>query len=1080
MKRIKLLNLFLMFLLIFSSLGIGPMKGEAAPANLLANGGFETDFWEDDTWTVDADWDNVEIEHMPYAEDEWITSDDGLHVLKYWIANTATEPKEFTVNQTLAELPVGNYRLSVSSMGGEGDEAGNLILFADNAISESVATTGYNNWKTVTLDFEVTEIKKNIQIGATIEGEPNAYGYLDSFSLISTDGVEDLDIPDPVNADIFVDRVEGMSDDFIKGVDISSILALEESNVKFYSEDGKEQDIFKTLSDAGVNHVRVRIWNDPYDLEGNGYGGGNNDLDAAIEMGKRATNNGMKLLVNYHYSDFWADPAKQFAPKAWKNMDLNEKKSELYDFTKDSLQKMLNQGIDIGMVQIGNETNNGIAGETGWANMSALFNEGSRAVREIDSNILVALHFTNPERSGSYNSIAENLKNNNVDYDVFASSYYPFWHGTLDNLTNVLKDVANTYDKKVMVAETSYVYTAEDGDGHGNTSPDPGQVLDYPITVQGQADALRDVFEAVVNVGDAGIGVFYWEPAWLPVGPPEQLEQNKHLWEKDGSGWAASYSKEYDPDDAGQWYGGSSWDNQALFDFKGYPLPSLNVFKYIDTGAIADLKVDAIENISIEANAGENITLPTTVVAIYNDGSKSAVPVTWDKEAIQQAENNGEGSYKIKGVTDSGKSVVAHLEIKQVNYNYVVNPSFEDSDRSMWEITYSDGVSHADFKKEDPHSGEYSLHFYSDEGVNFKVEQSITGLEPGYYNFSMFLQGGDAANSEMFIYTKTIDQELTEDTAVNGWGNWSNPAIKDILVLDGNITIGASIKADAGAWGTLDDFALYRVGDYEDTPVDEEPPPVDGEQPPVDGEQPPVDEEQPPIDEKKPPMDEEQSPVDEESTPNEHDVTLQNLEGYYDRTTNRLTLDNVTSISISKEVLNALAPDAIIVIRRDDVSAEIPVSNLRVDQALTFSITDIADIYPNALSKIYDFTIQDESGNYLSDFEKAVTLTFTVDPSKVDNEKGLRLGYITEDGKIEYYTIKNYDEATGKVVAEVNHFSSYGIFQVEPEIGKAVTKVDKGNELPNTATNIFNLTLIGSILLAIGLLLFVVRRKRIS
>ena len=478
MRRIKTLYLFLTFLLVFSFLGIGSTKGTAAPRNLLTNGGFETDFGEDKTWTVDADWDNIEIERMPYADDEWITSDEGLYVLKYWIADTAAESKEFTINQTLADLPVGNYRLSVNSMGGEGDEAGNLILFAGNATSKSIATTGYNNWESVTFDFEVTETKKDIQVGAIIEGEPHAFGYLDSFSLTSIDEGEDVDIPDPVNADIFVDRVEGISEDFIKGVDISSILALEESGVKFYGEDEEEQDIFKTLSDAGVNYIRVRVWNDPYNSEGNGYGGGNNDVEAAIEIGKRAKEYGMKLLVNYHYSDFWADPAKQFAPKAWKSMDLDEKKAALYEFTRDSLQEMRDQGIDIGMVQIGNETNNGIAGEEGWANMSTLFNAGSEAVRDIDPNILVALHFTNPERSGSYNTIAKNLDNHNVDYDVFASSYYPFWHGTLDNLTNVLKNVADTYDKKVMVAETSYVYTAEDGDGHGNTSPESGQVLD--------------------------------------------------------------------------------------------------------------------------------------------------------------------------------------------------------------------------------------------------------------------------------------------------------------------------------------------------------------------------------------------------------------------------------------------------------------------------------------------------------------------------------------------------------------------------------------------------------------------------
>src|SRR5699024_10793199 len=283
MKRIKTLNLFLIFLLVFSFLGTGSTEGTAAPKNLLTNGGFETDFWEDNTWIVDVeDWDNVDVNHMKYTDDEYLEPDDGLYVLNYWVKDTANEPQSFTINQTLTELPKGNYRLSVSSMGGKENQTAHLKLFAGNVISESVKTTGYNNWETVPLEFEVTETKKDIQIGAIIEGEAGAFGYLDSFSLTSIDDGEDVDIPDPVNADIFVDRVEGISDDFIKGVDISSILALEESGVKFYSEDGKEQDIFKTLSDAGVNYIRVRVWNDPYNSEGNGYGGGNNDEEAAI------------------------------------------------------------------------------------------------------------------------------------------------------------------------------------------------------------------------------------------------------------------------------------------------------------------------------------------------------------------------------------------------------------------------------------------------------------------------------------------------------------------------------------------------------------------------------------------------------------------------------------------------------------------------------------------------------------------------------------------------------------------------------------------------------------------------------
>ncbi|MED4647315.1 arabinogalactan endo-beta-1,4-galactanase [Bacillus inaquosorum] len=391
-------------------------------------------------------------------------------------------------------------------------------------------------------------------------------------------------VPELRADDLYVKKVKGMNKDFIKGADVSSVIALENSGVTFYNTSGKPQDIFTTLKQAGVNYVRVRIWNDPYDSNGNGYGGGNNDIQKAIEIGKRATANGMKVLADFHYSDFWADPAKQKAPKAWANLSFEAKKAKLYEYTKQSLQKMIKEGVNIGMVQVGNETTGAFAGETDWAKMSQLFNEGSRAVRETDPGILVALHFTNPETAGRYSFIAETLRKNKVDYDVFASSYYPFWHGTLQNLTSVLNAVADTYGKKVMVAETSYTYTAEDGDGHENTAPKTGLTLPYSISVQGQADAIRDVMEAVANTGTAGLGVFYWEPAWIPVGPKTQIEKNKVLWETYGSGWASSYAAEYDPEDAGKWYGGSAVDNQALFDFNGHPLPSLQVFQYAESG----------------------------------------------------------------------------------------------------------------------------------------------------------------------------------------------------------------------------------------------------------------------------------------------------------------------------------------------------------------------------------------------------------------------------------------------------------------------------------------------------------------
>lgn len=802
-----------MFSTLFTNFSIRAV--EAAQSVDLGNAGFETDIRSEvSPWQITPT-DSVEVTHFAFASDTWMTPAEGEYALKYWVKDTATENQSFTVEQTLSNLPVGNYELSVQSMGGSAAEAGTVKVFAGQQTSADAVTTGYNTWGTITVPFEVTVENSEITVGAIVSGSKNAWGYIDNFTLVNTDVV--TEVPDPVQADIFVQRVDGLDENFIKGVDVSSILSLEESGVKFYNEAGQEQDIFATLSDAGVNYVRVRVWNDPYDANGNGYGGGNNDVAKAIEIGKQATANGMKLLVDFHYSDFWADPAKQQAPKAWANMTFEDKKAALYDFTKISLDKMVAEGIDIGMVQVGNETNGGLAGEKDWAKMSELFNEGSRAVRDVSSDILVALHFTNPETAGRYTSIAETLKTNNVDYDVFASSYYPFWHGTLSNLTKVLKDVATKYDKKVMVAETSYTYTAEDGDGHGNTAPKSlGQTLNYPITVQGQATAVRDVIDAVAKVGDAGIGVFYWEPAWLPVGPANQLEQNKAIWEEFGSGWATSYAAEYDPHDAGAWYGGSAVDNQALFDFTGKPLASLNVFKYVDTGAITDVKIDEIKDITVSAVLGEEITLPNTVTVTYNNGTTGFANVTWDQTALDQAINNGVGTYTIDGVVEGGLSVKAYLTINPENF--VINPSFEAEDRSMWTLSYPEGVAaHASFKDNasNAKTGNYAVDFWSGTGVDFKVEQTITGLEPGYYNLSMFIQGGDAHNAEMYLFANTEDESYQADTSVNGWVNWSNPEIEQILVLDGTITIGASIKADANAWGTLDDFYLYRVGDVE-------------------------------------------------------------------------------------------------------------------------------------------------------------------------------------------------------------------------------------------------------------------------
>ena len=611
-----------------------------------------------------------------------------------------------------------------------------------------------------------------------------------------------MSVPYNDDAGIFVQPVSGMPDKFIFGADISSVIALEKSGVKFFNFDGKEQDIFKTLKEAGINYIRVRIWNDPFDSRGRGFGGGNCDVENAAAIAARAKKYGLKLFLNFHYSDFWADPSKQMVPRAWANMDIEKKAAALEEFTANALRKIGKKG-SIGMVQLGNETNSAMSGENDWVKISALLNAGARAVRAYDKNIKIAVHFTDPH-AGRYANHAETLQNNNVDYDVFASSYYPFWHGTLENLTDQLSMIRRDFGREVLIAETAYAYTAEDGDCFANTVSD-SKGLEYPFSVYGQALTVRNVIDAAVQAGAAG--VFYWEPAWIPVG--SDYETNLEKWKEFGSGWAAIYASIYDFKDAGTYYGGSSVDNQALFDFKGHPLPSLNVFKYVKNGAsMKENPIDAIPDIEIMQLLADERVLPETVYAVYADGSKKSVPVTWNLMQLNAAKTLGD--YEIDG-SAGGAPIKCFLSIEEENH--IVNGGFENRDMSCWVLSGSVSSSgHAQRRTEDARTGSASFHFWDNEPVNFTVTQEITGLKPGTYMLSAYLHGGDGGSSQdCHVFAKTESGVKRSDVKLAGWKSYQQAVIYADVGLSGSIIVGFSVKCAAGGWGAWDDFKLFMI-----------------------------------------------------------------------------------------------------------------------------------------------------------------------------------------------------------------------------------------------------------------------------
>ena len=244
----------------------------------------------------------------------------------------------------------------------------------------------------------------------------------------------------------------------------------------------------------------------------------------AKEFADACRNAGLKMLVDFHCSDLWTDPGKQQEPKAWKGYTLEQKKEALNTYISKSLNTIDPSKDVVDMVQVGNETTGGFIGETNVSNMCVLFSAGATGVEMYNPDVKVVIHVESPHK-GTMVTWAKNLQDNNVDYDILATSYYPYWHGTLDNLKQQFETVKNTYCKDVMVAETSYAYTLEDSDGHANTvrvgNNDNGADTTEPFTEQGQATAIRNLINTVNEAG--GLGVYYWEPAWLTVGNTKGL-----------------------------------------------------------------------------------------------------------------------------------------------------------------------------------------------------------------------------------------------------------------------------------------------------------------------------------------------------------------------------------------------------------------------------------------------------------------------------------------------------------------------------------------------------------------------------
>jgi arabinogalactan endo-1,4-beta-galactosidase len=333
--------------------------------------------------------------------------------------------------------------------------------------------------------------------------------------------------------------------EFMKGGDLSLLQFIQDHGVE-YKETNQVKDPLLIFKDHGFNTVRLRLFVAP-----NGKAGQVNSLSYTLRLAKRVKDAGLKLMLDFHYSDGWADPAHQIIPAEWKELSHAQLVDRVFAYTRETMAAFARECCTPDMVAVGNEISNGMMWPDGgplsdaakWDTLADLLKAGIRGVRASDPKgvVRVMIHIDKGGDKKASRWFYDNLQSRGVSFDVIGLSYYPFWHGTLANLSENLASLSESYKKDIMVVETGY-----------DTWGGPQEKLPFPITPGGQKAFLEELIRVVAATPDGhGQGVVYWAPEWIM-----------------GAKWNAS--------------GSGAWESRALFDNSGNMRPAMNAFQWTE------------------------------------------------------------------------------------------------------------------------------------------------------------------------------------------------------------------------------------------------------------------------------------------------------------------------------------------------------------------------------------------------------------------------------------------------------------------------------------------------------------------